>query len=572
MTIRRGSLFLFLLLAIARTRTWFDVGPVPFAWALVVNRPGSCPRIDGNYNVKKNVRGNLPCLYSSLASPQRGNVGGSIDEDRYGDKNDDFYYNYKEYEQSSEAKLQGEQEKLSQLYNVLQAEPRNLLRFENDETNELRGLYLNRSVKSGEIVLKLPVDSCLRDDHSPSWLHDEVKDDRYRWATRLAASWADLHLQNKLVAATADHDGDGDGDDDHNDSVPKNSNAQSLDTKKEAHEIWSSLLPDPEYLSASLPVHWPKEVVVSARSTALELAVDSAFFARAEAVEDLVRGLEQSPHADLFSNHHKSQDDVTTASMYELAHRALDLVQTRSCRLENASAGGGDQGCRRVVAPVFDFINHGSSNAGDANAIFALETHNNERTEEYLVVRSLTDISKGQEVKIDYGDCARPAWKCLLSYGFVPEYKRTTNGADSEENLAEVYMKGVRYEVADDSVPADMVVDASPQEWVEMGDYYDGIETRGDAAKPPIIVLTPDIALRISERIADAACYLLLEPADDDDYDYDDEDIPGTAPPSLSDVISARLAAKLRWFQHKVLLTCAAGLAQFAKEQESTFQ
>merc|ERR1712025_906141 len=123
-----------------------------------------------------------------------------------------------------------------------------------------------------------------------------------------------------------------------------------------------------------------------------------------------------------------------------------------------------DPDCRRALAPIFDFINHGSRHTNGANSYFAVEE---EEEREYLVVRSMQDISHDEEIKIDYGASARPAWKCLLSYGFVPKYKRITCDGGEGENLAEVYMKGVRYEVADDSVPIDMVADATPRSWVD---------------------------------------------------------------------------------------------------------
>ncbi len=39
-----------------------------------------------------------------------------------------------------------------------------------------------------------------------------------------------------------------------------------------------------------------------------------------------------------------------------------------------------------------------------------------------LVVRATRDIAEGEEVLIDYGDSARPAWRCLTLYVFVQEY------------------------------------------------------------------------------------------------------------------------------------------------------
>ena len=191
----------------------------------------------------------------------------------------------------------------------------------------------------------------------------------------------------------------------------------------------------------------------------------------------------------------------------------------------------------------------------------------------YLVVRAIQDISQDEEVKIDYGASARPAWRCLLSYGFVPEYKRTVEDAEEGENLAEVYMKGVRYEVADDSVPMDMVADATPRPWID--------KDEGDPQSNENL-LTPDIALRIAERIADAAYYLLLEPEqildEKDGKELGEEDDADNTIQSSTpfEVISKQLAASLRWSQHKILLTCAAGLTHFAKEhqnqEESSYQ
>ena len=471
------------------------------------------------------------CLHSSVVSPRRADVGGGIDDnDNDNDNNDPG------------DDLLDQQELLTQLLESLGTEPHDLLRFETEDESGLRGMYLNRSVEKDEIVLKLPVDSCLTDDRSPSWLHDHVTNDPHRWATRLAASWIDLHLTQKQLD---NHESPEDG------------------PLSRGHALWCSLLPDPEYLRASLPVHWPETTLLTARSTALELAVDSAFFARAEAVDDLIRGMQRSHHyADLSAE----GDEVGThRQLNELAHHALDLVQTRSCRLDDDSPPNDDGGppmqCRRALAPIFDFINHGSRNTAAANSYFRLETDDQQR--EYLVVRSLHELSRDEEIKIDYGESARPAWKCLLSYGFVPEYKRTTPDAEGGENLAEVYMKGVRYEVADDSVPMDMVADATPRTWVDKDDEPDPQLTDENP-------LTPDIALRIAERIADAAYYLLLEPEQilDDKQTQPEKEDDDTIPQTAFEVISKQLAASLRWSQHRILLTCAAGLTHYAKEHK----
>lgn len=514
---------------------------------MIYNRAASCrspsanapsvtswPR-SGNNDKKHIVVGNS-CLHSSVVSPRRADVGESIEDDIPGDNGVDYET------EDLDGDFEQQQEKLSQLFKMFQARPQNLLRFQNKDG--VRGIYLNHSIKSGEVVLEIPLDSCLRDDQSPPWLHDDVKTDPHRWATRLAASWIDMHLKDQEL---------------DNDDVESSK-------LREGHRVWSSLLPDAEYLRASLPVHWPETTILNARSTALELAVDTTFFARAEAVSDLVRGIQRSPYAEQLSKEEENEVGVHRR-MNELAHRALDLVQTRSCRLED-----GSDDPRRAMAPIFDFINHGSRNTGSANAYFsveegkAIENSSSDTKHGYLVVRAMQDISQDEEVKIDYGASARPAWRCLLSYGFVPEYKRTVEDAEEGENLAEVYMKGVRYEVADDSVPIDMVADANPRPWSD--------EENNELSSNQN-VLTPDIALRIAERIADAAFYLLLEPEqilNENDEGGEEED-PDSTP---FEVISTQLAASLRWSQHRILLTCAAGLTHFAKEhakeEESSYQ
>ena len=528
-----------------------------------------------NHNNKNDAVGKS-CLHSSVVSPRRADVGRGIDDDNIDDADADCE------RENLEEDLRTQQEQLSELFNLLHAEPQDLLRFETEDSSGVRGLYLNRSVKSGEIVLKIPLDSLLTDDESPSWLDDGVKNDPRRWATRLAASWIELHLKDQQL----DND-----DDDDDDATTTNNNNNNIDSSFQegsykGHRVWSALLPDPEYLRASLPVHWPETTVLNARSTALELAVDSAYFARAEAVNDLVHGMQGCSHyLDMFSSNNNNRDDdneddevAVQKRMHQLAHHALDLVQTRSCRLEDED-GASDS--RRALAPIFDFINHGSRNTASANAYFALEREQEQQQvppsdikREFLVVRSMQDISQDEEVTMDYGASARPAWKCLLSYGFVPEYKRTTTDAESGgENLAEVYMKGVRYEVADDSVPIDMVADATPTPWVDEDDSDDPESNKN-------IALTPDIALRIGERIADAAFYLLLEPEQIlDEHDESEDDPENANPPTPFEVISKQLAASLRWSQHRILLTCAAGLTHFAKEhttkeeqEESSYQ
>ncbi len=527
------------LATVTVTRAWVLIPSNQNSHAMGYSKPVSCrsPSTCTPYsttwsfrekNNNEHVFGNS-CLHSSVVSPRRADVGGSIDDEN--EENERIDFGCEEEEEALVDDLEEQQEQLEKLFELLEAEPKSLLRFQNEDGTNVRGIYPNRSIQSGDVVLKIPVESCLIDDQTPSWLDDFVKDDPDRWATRLAASWIDTHLRDKI-------------------DDPEPSQLQ------QGHQVWCSLLPDAEFLKASLPVHWPETTVSDARSTALELAVDSAFFTRAEAVLDLVQGLQSSPFAEHFQ---ERTEAATNKKMNELAHHALDLVQTRSCRLED-----GSDDPRRAMAPIFDFLNHGSRNTASANAFFSLEEDEG-TTRGYVVVCAMRDISQDEEVKIDYGASARPAWKCLLSYGFVPRYQRTVEDAEEGENLAEVYMKGVRYEVADDSVPLDMVANANPRPW---SDEEDSELPENEN------VLTPDIALRIAERLSDAAFYLLLEPEQilGGNESNEDEEDPDSTP---FEVISTQLAASLRWSQHKILLTCAAGLTHFAKEmqkEESSYQ
>ena len=87
-----------------------------------------------------------------------------------------------------------------------------------------------------------------------------------------------------------------------------------------------------------------------------------------------------------------------------------------------------------------------------------------------------------------------------------------------------------------------------------------------DEIQPEDVVLTPDVARKIARRISDVGYFLLLEPELDPYDDFDEGDSGDLLTPS--EVLSYKLAASLRWQQHKVLLTCANGLENYAKEEE----
>jgi hypothetical protein len=219
---------------------------------------------------------------------------------------------------------------------------------------------------------------------------------------------------------------------------------------------------------------------------------------------------------------------------------------------------------------VFDFINHGingnlgvidMARDGYANAFFGLEVDDSKSSganEDVLVVRAWRDIDADEEILIDYGDSARPAWQCLVNYGFVPPYRGEEASEDEEDNenvnIAEVYYHGVRYEVGPSVVPIDMVEATAAALVVDSGGEEDDktLTNSRDSAS----LLSPQVALTIADRLSEVAFQLLQEPSPDkesNDVTQDSEFL-----------IASDLAALLRWFQHQVLVACAGGLRGYA--------
>ena len=128
---------------------------------------------------------------------------------------------------------------------------------------------------------------------------------------------------------------------------------------------------------------------------------------------------------------------------------------------------------------------------------------------------------------------------------------------DDDENIAEVYMDGVRYEVGPSSIPVDMVAAAAASIMADSG-VFNGHEALDDD-----VALTPDVSMKLARRISDVAYHLLLEPEQDM---YDDHP---AATPTPFQVISNRLAAALRWSDHRVLMACAWELMDAATEETS---
>ncbi|KAL7487354.1 hypothetical protein ACHAW6_012952 [Cyclotella cf. meneghiniana] len=365
---------------------------------------------------------------------------------------------------------------LSEMCRLFRATPENNLYLAASQFG--RGVFVNESVPRGDVILSIPISSCFRDDEPPDWFarfteDDDVTDyERYdpsAWAIRLAASLIDMAL-----------DGD----------------AKTEDVKR-GRELWKSLLPDKDMLRASLPVHWSEELLLGTKCTALEVAVDNAFFSRGNAVMAISDKLGQ------FLNDRERFDEE---ELKQKCHDALDMVQTRACRVERTCEDGIQWGPPlRVLAPIFDFINHASAKTTGkftANAEFGIEGETmGDINDAKLVVRALKDLTGGEEVLIDYGDSARPAWKCLNSYGFVPINDPKSDIVEDGfvENVAELWMNGLRFEVDPHSIPFDLVEVAGAQTMLE--------GTENDSNEEP---LSPLVVKAIAKRSSEAALHMLL--------------------------------------------------------------
>ncbi len=437
---------------------------------------------------------------------------------------------------------------LQELCESFGADPKGLTSLQTH--NGGRGVFLNEDVEENDIILQIPLESCIRDDKPPDWYaearaemqHQADDDDNPRhynpseWAVRLAASLIDLQVRYGGTGAPLTAKGK-----------------------------WLSMMPDADYLRASLPVHWTEKNIEKAKCTALELSNDSTYFMRAEAISDLTHAFQSSKEAS-FKLEENGQDLKTICS------NSWDLVQTRSCRVERID---GIQLCPplRVLAPIFDFINHGSSQyigEGSSNAYFGLEGNDEEGELLALTVRARRGIRAKEEVLIDYGDSARPAWRCLASYGFVPKYREM--GPDNEhlggtdESVAELFYNGKRYEVSTDTIPTELVEAAYAtylDEEVGAAAFNEINENEDEDELADIF--PPEVALRIAKRISDAAFDLLIDhpegTGDEDDYKNENSFVD-------ADATAKKLASSLRLSQHQVLLACAVGIRDYAVRNE----
>lgn len=436
-----------------------------------------------------------------------------------------------------------------------------------------RGLYYFGlpTIQQGDVILSIPLTSCLRDDNPPSWYYgtanydadrfddiiEEEEDSSTAWFTRLGAQVLDILIDPSATTSPSSC----------------------------CWEMWHNSLPNSNILRSTLPVHWSSTAIAHTQCTDIDIMVDAQYFVREAAISRLIK----KRYNPAVTAEEEEDDDGVIKQQQLLTrkcHDALDIVQTRSCRVERKLFGGGDDGDDddnvpprvwgppiRIIAPVFDFINHGGSGSG-SNACFGVEDNINgnnnnnnillDDSSRWLVVRATRTINKGDEILIDYGDSARPQWKCLTSYGFVPSstvnYKEEEVN-DNTDNEAELWMHGRQFMVNALSVPYELVEVATAQavldDEINVLDDNNKINSNYDDDE---VSLAPSILLAIAKRAKETAYNLILESTTEITNDDNQEKVVWDTP----DFIRAMsLASELRWSQHVVLLAFADNLISY---------
>jgi hypothetical protein len=336
--------------------------------------------------------------------------------------------------------------------------------------------------------------------------------------------------------------------------------------------------------------------------------VDTQYFVREAAISRLVKTRYSPTAAEVEEDNDGDGVIQQQQLLTRKCHDALDIVQTRSCRVERKLFGDddGDDDDNvpprvwgppiRIIAPVFDFINHGGSGSS-SNACFGLEDNVNGNNNNnnilindlsrWLVVRATRTINKGDEILIDYGDSARPQWKCLTSYGFVPSslsrlsspvnYKEEEEENENTDNEAELWMHGRRFMVNSLSVPYELVELATAQAVLDDeinildDDNDDSNDNANDDDKHDSnindgddeVSLAPSILRAIANRAKETANNLILESTteitNDDNDNNQEKEVWDT--PDFQRAMS--LASELRWSQHNVLLAFADNLISY---------
>mmetsp|Transcript_26976 Transcript_26976/g.56609 ORF Transcript_26976/g.56609 Transcript_26976/m.56609 type:complete len:360 (+) Transcript_26976:551-1630(+) len=359
----------------------------------------------------------------------------------------------------------------------------------------------------------MPLSSCLRDDQPPAWLIEHNQQEQQEeensdsavwiqdWVTRLAARVLEERHQQQ--------------------------NKKESDSFDRAMQAWLQLLPSRSMFQRFLPIHWPESIISEINYSPLELALDSAYFARATPLADL---LEATP--SMYFN-----DDQIIQENIEWA---LDLVQTRSCRCASHDSGNSDNiddKALRVLVPVFDMINH----SPEPNAEFFQEDN-------YIIVQTLSDIAADEQVCIHYGGSTVPAWKRLFSYGFCDTSGNSDEGfAIYEDDTVEIVLEDeFRFEVSPTEIPGELI-QYQAQRATDVGDD-----------ESLSLELTPEIGHGIVDQLTVAA--------NDSKRKRDDAVNAATSNTEESLSIPLRLVADLHESHRRTLLTCAGGLREYLEE------
>mmetsp|Transcript_18441 Transcript_18441/g.21216 ORF Transcript_18441/g.21216 Transcript_18441/m.21216 type:complete len:479 (+) Transcript_18441:48-1484(+) len=424
---------------------------------------------------------------------------------------------------------------LPNLCHLFRASPTDTLSLRTNNDNGLRGIYTDKPVGENDVILRIPLSSCITDAEPPRWLQLQQQggssdDDDDSTSTAAAAAANAVSVESWVTRLTANL-----------------LEAYKLNNNHVSDE-WFQLFPTD--LREILPIHWDTDSNTeqfndNLYDTRLEMAVDSAYFARAEMVSVLVASL---TNANLIGG-----NTAGAVTERDVEH-CLDLVQTRSCRVESSDDSGGGAAPApplRVLAPIFDMINH----SPNPNAEFIREG-------DTLEVRALRDIPAEDEVFISYGSSTQPAWKCLFSYGFVPVPANDDNEV-YETDAAELKVVDtdgtiLRFEVSPVDIPLELI------RYEATGSAWNKDQTTEQCLANPVEeemgLLTVDVGNRILERIRVAA-------AADNGGTLKDGDGGGVTDDG-QEVVAASVAllADLRESNRRTLLACASGFQEFLDE------
>ena len=283
----------------------------------------------------------------------------------------------------------------------------------------LRGLRAVADIVDGEVFLRVPLSVCLSPSPSTSSSSSLV------WQARLAL---------RLIEESR------------------------LRERSHWHPYMLALLDEATRadLRASLPVHWPDDLLDEGGDDAMSMAdlVTEARRAKAWRDDQWIAVMQQQQHRQ--SGNTALDNTGSPPVTREEFDWALDCVQTRNCRVGSSSgSNSGDDDARNVLSPFFDLMNHDPS----INSVFFLaELHDNDNHEASYSTSSSSSsmlmlcvcyeghgVDKGGDVCLNYrnvnvaaneGDTTeQPALfgpdYYLFSYGFIPSPSPSDDSSSS---------------------------------------------------------------------------------------------------------------------------------------------